>query len=245
MWSVHAFLGGFSLANCGHGVATCMHALLQTLASDEVPTRVLLADDHTLVRQGLRMLLEKRGIQVVAEAANGQEAVRLAKKAQPELAILDIAMPFLNGIDAARQLMESVPKAKVILLTQHCEDEYVTGALRAGVKGYVLKNQAAEDLVHAIREVCKGSVYLSPRISRAVMEAYLPENCLPRDPLSPRECQVLQLIGEGKSTKELAPLLGISLKTAEFHRNKVLGKLGLHGTASLVRYAIRRGLVQA
>ena len=208
-------------------------------------TRVLLADDHTLVRQGLKILIEKQGIQVVAEASDGREAVRLAKKAHPEVAILDIAMPVLDGIDAARGLMEFVPKTKVILLTQHDENEYVTGALQAGVKGYVLKNQAAEDLVYAIRQICKGSVYLSPRISRAVMETYLPENRPPHAPLSPRELQVLELIGMGKSSKELALQLGISVKTAEYHRNSLLSKLGVHGTADLVRYAIRRGLIQA
>lgn len=136
-------------------------------------------------------------------------------------------------------------KTKVILLTQHEEDEYVTEALRSGVKGYVLKSQAPEGLVHAIREVCKGSAYLSPGISRTIMETYLSESLLPRDPLSARERQVLQLVGEGKSTKELAQLLGISVKTTESHRNRLLCKLGLHGTADLVRYAVRRGLVQA
>src|SRR5438477_10416322 len=131
-----------------------------------MPTRVLLADDHALIRQGLKALLEKQGIQVVTEASDGQEAVRLAEKAQPEIAILDITMPLLNGVDAARELMKSAPKTKVILLTQHDEDQYVTEALRAGVQGYVLKSQTADALIHAIRQVCKGSVYWSPTISR-------------------------------------------------------------------------------
>src|SRR5215467_8355979 len=201
-----------------------------------MPTRVLLADDHVLVRQGLKVLLEKQGIQVVAEASDGREAVRLAKKAQPDVAILDIAMPVLNGIEAARELMKSLPKTKVILLTQHGEDQYVIVALRAGIKGYVLKNQAAQDLFYAITEVCNGSVYLSPRISRAVMESYLVENPFSNDPLSERERQVLQLIGEGKSSKEVAQLLGISKKTADYHRNNMMRKLGILDTATLVRY---------
>src|SRR5215472_4748821 len=212
---------------------------------NEMPTRVLLADDHVLVRQALKILLEKQGIQVVADASDGREAVCLAKKAQPEVAILDIAMPLLNGIDAARELIKSVPKTKVILLTQHDEDQYVTEALRAGVKGYVLKSQAAEDLVHAIREVSKGSVYLSPSISRAVVDAYLSKSYVSPDPLSTRERQVLQLVGEGKSTKDIAIQLGISVKTAESHRARLMRKLDIHETASLVRYAIRRGLIQA
>src|SRR5215469_9709114 len=209
-----------------------------------MPTRVLLADDHAVIRQGLKALLEKQGIQVVTEASDGQEAVRLAEKVQPEIAILDITMPLLNGVDAARELMKST-KTKVILLTQHDEDQYVTEALRAGVKGYVLKSQAAEDLIHAIHEVSKGSVYLSPNISRAVVDAYLSKTYVSPDPLSTRERQVLQLVGEGKSTKDIAMQLGISVKTAESHRARLMRKLDIHETASLVRYAIRRGLIQA
>jgi DNA-binding NarL/FixJ family response regulator len=209
-----------------------------------MPTRLLLADDHSLVRQGLRALLERQGFQVASEASDGQEAVRLAAKVQPEVAILDISMPVLNGLDAARELLKSSPKTKVVLLTQHDEDHYVTEALRAGAKGYVLKSQAADDLVHAIREVCSGAVYLSPSISRAVVDAYLSRTYVSRDPLSARERQVLQLVGEGKSTKDVAAQLGISVKTAESHRARLMRKLDIHETASLVRYAIRRGLIQ-
>jgi DNA-binding NarL/FixJ family response regulator len=168
----------------------------------------------------------------------------LAAKVQPEVAILDISMPVLNGLDAARELLKSSPKTKVVLLTQHDEDHYVTEALRAGAKGYVLKSQAADDLVHAIREVCSGAVYLSPSISRAVVDAYLSRTYVSRDPLSARERQVLQLVGEGKSTKDVAAQLGISVKTAESHRARLMRKLDIHETASLVRYAIRRGLIQ-
>ncbi len=207
-------------------------------------TSVLLADDHALIRQGLRALLERQGFQVTCEAADGQETLRVAGKVHPDIAILDISMPVLNGIDAARELTKSSPKTKVILLTQHDEDQYVTEALRAGVKGYVLKSQAAEDLVQAIREVCRGSVYLSPRISRAVVDAYVSKTYAAPDPLSGRERQVLQLVGEGKSTKDVAAQLGISVKTAESHRARLMRKLDIHETASLVRYAIRRGLIQ-
>jgi two-component system, NarL family, response regulator NreC len=207
-------------------------------------TRVLLADDHALIRQGLKALLEKQGFCVVGEASDGQEAVRTVEKAQPDVAIIDISMPILNGVDAARELKRSSPKTKVVLLTQHDEDQYVTEALRAGVKGYVLKSQAAEDLVYAIQEVCHGSVYLSPNISRAIVDAYLSKASVSTDPLSGRERQVLQLVGEGKSTKDIAVHLGISVKTAESHRARLMKKLDIHETASLVRYAIRRGLIQ-
>jgi two-component system response regulator NreC len=208
-----------------------------------MPIRVVLADNHALVRQGLKALLEREGFQVAGEASDGQELLRLVANISPEIAILDISMPILNGIDAARELQKSSP-TKTILLTRHDEDQYVTEALRAGVKGYVLKNQAATDLVHAIREVCRGGIYLSPSISGAIVGAFLSKTDLPADPLTSRERQVLQLVGEGKSTKEVAALLGISIKTAESHRTRLMQKLDIHETASLVRYAIRRGLVQ-
>jgi DNA-binding NarL/FixJ family response regulator len=206
--------------------------------------RVVLADDHELVRQGLKALLEQEGFQVVGEASNGREAVRLVPNVSPDVAILDISMPILNGLDAARELKKSSQRTRTILLTQHDEDQYVTEALRAGVRGYVLKNQAATDLVHAIQQVCRGEIYLSPSISRTVVEAFLSKTALPADPLTSRERQVLQLVGEGKSSKEIAALLGISIKTAESHRTRLMRKLDIHELASLVRYAIRRGLVQ-
>ena len=206
--------------------------------------RVFLADDHELVRQGLKALLEREGFQVVGEASNGQEALRLVSDARPDVAVLDISMPILNGLDAARELQKSSRKTRSILLTRHDENQYVTEALRAGVRGYVLKNQAANDLVHAIQQVCRGEIYLSPSISSTVVEAFLSKTPLPSDPLTSRERQILQLIGEGKSSKEIAVLLGISIKTAESHRTRLMGKLDIHELASLVRYAIRRGLVQ-
>lgn len=211
---------------------------------DTMPTRLLLADDHALVRQGLVAFLESQGFQIVGEASDGQEALRLATKTQPDVAVLDISMPLLNGVDSARELKKSSPKTKVILLTKHEEDQYVTEALRGGVRGYVLKSQVARDLVCAIQEVCRGSIYLSPSISHAVVDAYLTKREVPEDPLSARERQVLQLVGEGKSSKEVAVQLGVSVKTAESHRARLMRKLDIHETASLVRYAIRHGLIQ-
>lgn len=209
-----------------------------------MPTRIVLADDHVLVREGLKSLLEREHFQVMAEASDGQEAVRLVEVHHPDIAILDISMPTLNGIDAARGITRSAPKTKVILLTQHEEEQYIHEALEAGVKGYVLKNQVANDLIQAIRQVGRGEFYLSPGISRAVMEAFRNKSERPADPLTARERQVLQLIAEGKSTKDTASVLGISVKTAESHRMRLMQKLDIHETASLVRYAVRRGLIQ-
>jgi DNA-binding NarL/FixJ family response regulator len=205
---------------------------------------ILLADDHAIVRQGLRSLLERDGFTVVGEANDGLEAVRLCQVHAPDVAVLDLTMPLLNGVDAAKEIMHTSPKTKTILLTMHTEDQYVLPALRAGVTGYVLKSKAAADLVQAIHEVSKGLTYLSPGVSSTVVQAYLAKTDLPPDPLSHRERQVLQLIAEGKSTKEVAAVLGISVKTAESHRTRMMEKLDIHETASLVRYAVRRGLVQ-
>jgi two-component system, NarL family, response regulator NreC len=207
-------------------------------------TSVLLADDHILVRQGLRSLLDRENIRVIAEASDGQEVIRLAESLHPDIAIMDISMPTLNGIDAARVLARSCPKTRVIFLTQHEEEQYLHEALEAGVRGYILKSQVVNDLVHAIRQVSSGGFYLSPGVSQAVVEAYRSKAERPSDPLSVRERQVLQLIAEGKSTKDVASLLGISVKTAESHRTRLMQKLDIHETATLVRYAIRRGLIQ-
>jgi len=209
-----------------------------------MPIRVLLADDHQIMRQGLKNLLEREGFAVVAEASDGRDAIHLAETSHPDVAVLDLAMPALNGVDAGREITRASPRTKAILLTMHKEDPYVLQALNAGISGYVLKSQAAEDLVQAIREVMRGSMYLSPGVSRAVVDAYRAKTDLPPDPLSPREREVLQLVAEGKTTKEVAAILGVSVKTAESHRTRIMEKLDIHETASLVRYAIRRGLIQ-
>jgi len=205
--------------------------------------RVLLADDHLIVCQSLKAVLEREELQVVGEAADGREAVRLARALRPDVAVLDVSMPLLNGLDAAREIQKACPRTRTILLTMHGEDTYVLQALQMGIRGYVLKSQAAMDLVRALQEVSRGAVYLSPGVSGAVVEAYRTKKDL-RDPLTPREREVLQLVAEGKTTKEVASLLGVSVKTAEYHRNSVMQKLGIHETASLVRYAIRRGLIE-
>jgi len=197
--------------------------------------RVVLADDHVLVRESLRSLLEREGFQIIAEAAEGQEALRQIELQRPDIVVMDIAMPVLNGLEAARTISRSFPKIKTILLTQHDEEQYLSEALDAGVKGYVLKSQAARDLVQAMRQVSGGEIYLSPGVSRALLEAYRSKSKKPADSLTPRERQVLQLI---------ASVLGISVKTAESHRTRLMQKLDIHETASLVRYAVRRGMVQ-
>jgi two-component system, NarL family, response regulator NreC len=210
-----------------------------------MPSRILLADDHVIVRQGFRALLEREGLEVVAEAANGHEAVRLAGELLPDVAVLDFAMPLLNGLDAAKEIRRRSPRTRTILLTVHSEDHYVLEALQAGVHGYVVKTQAAADLVQAIREIRGNAIYLSPTISRAVVEAYFDKATPPGDVLSSRERQVLQLVAEGKTTKEIAGVLGVSIKTADSHRARIMRKLDIHDTAGLVRFAIRRGLIHA
>ena len=210
-----------------------------------MPPRILLADDHVIVRQGFRALLEREGLEVVAEAANGHEAVRLAGELLPDVAVLDFAMPLLNGLDAAKEIRRRAPRTRTILLTVHSEDHYVLEAVQAGVHGYVVKTQAAADLVQAIREIRGNAIYLSPTISRAVVEAYFDKAIPPGDVLSSRERQVLQLVAEGKTTKEIAGVLGVSVKTADSHRARIMRKLDIHDTAGLVRFAIRRGLIHA
>jgi DNA-binding NarL/FixJ family response regulator len=209
----------------------------------EAEMRVLLADDHQIVRQGLRGLLEKAGHVVVGEAADGHEALKLARSLTPDIAVLDLSMPLLNGLDTAREMRRVSPEIKTILLTMYTDKGYVLQAMKVGAKGYVLKTQAAEDLIRAIREISRGEVYLSPGVAASVVDAYLDKTDVAADPLTPRERQVLQLIAEGNTTKEVARQLNISFKTAESHRNHVMKKLDIHDVAGLVRYAIHQGLL--
>ena len=205
---------------------------------------IVLADDHSMFRQGLAALLEREGFNVLGQAANGHEAIQLVQQHKPLLAILDFGMPLLNGIDAAREIHKRAPDTQVLLLTMFEDDAYVLEALRAGIRGYVLKAQAARDLINAIGEILRGSIYLSPGISEAVVKAYMSKDEQPAELLTDRERQVLQLIAEGHTTKKTASLLDLSVKTAESHRTRIMQKLDIHDTAGLVRYAIRRGLIK-
>jgi len=204
-----------------------------------MPIRVILADDHDIVRQGLRAVLEKEHIEVLGEASDGLEAIRLIQTLLPEVAVLDLDMPGLDGLSVLRDAARVSPQTRTVILTRHMEEPYAVEALRIGARGYVLKTQASTDLVAAIRHVDRGEVYLSPKISK-----YLTNTDPPNGKLSVRERQVLQLVGEGHSTKKIAALLGISVKTADTHRTKVMEKLDIHQTAGLVRYAIRNGLIE-
>lgn len=206
--------------------------------------RILLADDHQVVRQGLRALLEREGYEVVGETSNGLEAVRLSQSLHPDVAVLDLAMPLLGGIAAAREILRDSPRMRTILLTMYTEGPLVHEALRAGIRGYVAKTQVAEDLLEAIQDVAQGKIYLSPMVSEAAVQMFQGEGSPPPDPLTPREVQVLQLLAEGKSTKGTAALLEISVKTVESHRCRIMEKLNIHDMPGLVRHAIRRGLIQ-
>jgi len=205
--------------------------------------RVLLADDHQIVRQGLRGILVAAGHEVIGEASDGREALKLARTLNPDIAVLDLSMPLLNGLDAAREIRRLAPDIKIILLTMYTDKGYVLQALRAGARGYVVKTQAAEDLISAIREILRGETYLSPGVAASVVDAVLESTNEAADPLTARERQVLQLVAEGNTTKEIARLLNISFKTAESHRNHIMKKLDIHEVAGLVRYAIRQGLL--
>ena len=209
------------------------------------PLQILLADDHQIVRQGFRAILERSGFQVAGEAADGREAVRFAQAHPPDVAILDLSMPQLNGLDAAREILQLHSRTAIILLTMHVEEHQIVAALRAGIRGYVIKTQASEELINAIREVIAGGIYLSPGACRVVVGAYLSGRSVPSDPLTSREREVLQLVAEGHTTKEIASVLNLSVKTAESYRSRIMEKLEIHETAGLVRYAIRSGLIQA
>jgi len=209
--------------------------------------RILLADDHTLVRESLVSLLQAGGdVQVVAQAADGPDTIAKAIAAHPDIVVTDIAMPGLNGIEVVRRLREALPQVRVLVLTMHEEDEYVLQAVRAGAAGYLVKDSAPEELLAAVRSLHAGRGHFGPQASRALAEQLQHPERQVEDPygrLTPREREVFHLIAEGMTTKEIARRLGISAKTAENHRARVLDKLGVRNTAALVRYALRRGLL--
>lgn len=213
------------------------------------PLRILLVDDHLLVRAGIRSLLEGiEGASIVAEANNGREAVALAKLHQPDLAVMDITMKELNGIDATAQIRLESPSTRVLILSMHSTEEFVTRAIKAGAHGYIVKDSAPQELTLAIEAVMRDEIYLSPRISRHVVSGLLPGARGERrdsslDALTSRQREILQMIAEGKSTKEIAFVLDVSVKTVETHRAALMERLGIHDIAGLVVYAIRTGLI--
>jgi DNA-binding NarL/FixJ family response regulator len=212
--------------------------------------RVLLAEDHTIVRKGLRALLdEEAGIEVIEEAQDGREAVRKVGQLRPDVVVMDLSMPALNGLEATRQIKKQFPEVKVLILTMHADEEYVYQILRSGASGYVVKQAAPAELVLAIRAVYRGDSFLSPSISKKVIEDYIQQaeatvkNSY--DTLTNREREVLQLIAEGLSTLDIAELLHISEKTVRVHRGHLMDKLDIHSTAGLTRYAIRKGVIES
>jgi len=211
--------------------------------------RVLLAEDHTIVRQGLRSILDGReGIQVVGEAKDGREAVEKAQQLQPDIVLMDLSMPLLSGLEATRQIKSLCPQIEVLVLTMHADEEYVFQILQAGASGYLLKQSAVGEVVAAIQAVHEGDSYLSPAISRKVVDGYVRQareqsQVDPYEQLTDREREVLHLIAEGYSTQEIADLLFISPKTVRGHRSSLTEKLDLHSNAELTRYAIRKGIV--
>jgi DNA-binding NarL/FixJ family response regulator len=211
--------------------------------------RVLLADDHTLVRAGLRALLQSIDeVTVIVEAGDGRRALELVAAERPDVALLDIAMPGLNGLEVAERVARESPRTRLIILSMHSSPSHVAQALRAGAVGYLIKDAAAEELALALRAVASGETYLSPAISRQVVEGFLGRAAgdVPTDDLlTPRQREILQLVAESRSSKEVAALLHLSVKTVEAHRSQIMDRLGIHDLAGLVRYAIRIGLVSA
>ena len=211
--------------------------------------RILLADDHTVVRKGLRLLLESHAdLLVVAEAANGREAVAMAEEHRPGVVVMDVAMPTLNGIEAARQILAKLPHTAVVFLSMHADESYVLRALKVGARGYLLKDSAEQDLINAVKAVSEGKAFFSPAISKMLVEDYmraLAERNIEDsyELLTTREREVLQLLAEGKNNKEVASILNLSLYTVETHRGNILQKLNLHSGAELVLYAIRKGVI--
>ena len=214
-----------------------------------MPLRILVADDHSVVRAGLRALLEtKRGWQVCAEAANGREAVEKAEKLKPDVAVLDIGMPLLNGMEATRQICKVSPQTEVLILTMHDSELLIQGVLEAGARGYILKDDADRNLLEAVEALRLHKPYLSSRVTAAAPKTALPSGVSStpaRRRLTPREREILQLLAEGKGNKEIAEFLRISVKTAETHRANIMLKLNFHSITELVRYAVRNQIIQS
>lgn len=211
------------------------------------PIRVLLADDHTLLRAGIRGLLERlQGVEVVGEAGDGHEALRLAESLQPDVVLLDVTMPGLNGLEVSGRLAALDASIRVLILSMHTSEEYVLRALRAGCAGYLLKDSAVSELEVAVRAVARGETYLSPAVSKRVVDEYVSRTggaADPLDALTPRQREILQLAAEGHSSKQIAQRLGLSTRTVEAHRAQLMDRLDLHDVAGLVRFAVRVGLV--
>ena len=211
--------------------------------SDRV-IKILLADDHAIVRQGLKLILSAHlDLQVIGEAANGREAVDMAQKLNPDVVLMDVGMPELNGIEATRRMTEANSRIRVLVLSMHKEATYVRETLRAGARGYILKDAIDTELLNAVRSVARGDGYISPAVSGALLSDFRQNVTNPVDLLSNREREVLQLIGEGKTNKEVATKLNLSVYTIDSHRAKIMEKLNLHSTGELVRFAIKNGLV--
>jgi DNA-binding NarL/FixJ family response regulator len=218
------------------------------------PFRILLADDHEVVRTGLRALLEEQsGWEVVAEAVDGRDAVEKATKLKPDVVVIDIAMPSLNGLEAVRQIVKAVPNTKVLVLTMYDSDPLIQQVLQAGARGYLLKSDAGRDLVSAIDALRRNKTFFTPKVSQMVLEGYLDKSPKEKEAedepeslrLTSRQREIVQLLAEGKSSKEVAAVLGLSVKTAETHRANIMRKLDCHSVTELVRYAIRNHIIAA
>ena len=206
--------------------------------------RILLADDHAVVRRGFQMILaEQSDMEIVGEAGNGREALELAAKLKPDVVVMDVAMPELNGIEATRRMADNAPHARVLALSMHKDSVYVRETLRAGARGYLLKDSVAADLVSAVRAVAAGEGYLSPAVSDAVLDDYRRHVTNPIDLLTSREREVLQMLAEGKTNKEIAGVLNLSVYTVDAHRGRIMEKLNVHSINELVRFAVRNGLI--
>ncbi|MBW4483706.1 MAG: response regulator transcription factor [Tildeniella torsiva UHER 1998/13D] len=209
--------------------------------------QLVIADNHTLVRAGFRSLVEELdGIEVIGEAENGRDALHLIETLKPQIVLMDIAMPEMNGLEATARIAREFPQVKVLILSMHANEEYVYQALRSGASGYLLKDSGTEELELALRAIARGETYLCPAVSKYVVSDYvrrLSQDQNPLDQITPRQREILQLIAEGKSTKDIADILYISTKTVETHRTQLMDRLDIHDIAGLVRYAIRTGLV--